>query len=250
MKIELNIPEKLSDIKLKDYQKFLDIADKNKDNEIFLRQKLLQIFCGMPLDTVDKIKRSDFMEITDSVLSVIQQQPELVHTFVLNDVEYGFIPNLDDMSLGEFVDADSALGETKLLVQLMSVFYRPLKGQKNGKGQYNIVAYNGVVNEELKDMPVDAALSSLVFFYLLSNELLTIIQSCLAKEKRENKTKTKVAKLTLEKVSEKSGVGTYQLKHSLEVTILGLKRLLDNQFMLPYFTLHTSKTNNNQKKTL
>tara|TARA_R110000772_G_scaffold31754_3_gene78081 strand:+ start:8293 stop:9003 length:711 start_codon:yes stop_codon:yes gene_type:complete len=235
MNVELNIPEKLSDIKLKDYQKFLDVAEKNKDNEIFLRQKILQIFCGLPLDKVDKIKRKDYLEISGHILEVLKEEPELVHTFNLKGITYGFIPDLDDMSLGEFVDGDSALGDTNKLVQLMSVLYRPVIGEINKKGQYNVKAYSGKINQDFTDMPVDAAISSLVFFYLLSNELLSIIQSCLQKLLKEN---NKKAQLMLESLSEKSGVGIYQLKHLLKETILDLKRLLDSHFIHPYFTFH------------
>ena len=48
MKIEINVPTSLSEITLRQYQKFLKIAEENPEGN-FLDAKMIEIFCGIPL---------------------------------------------------------------------------------------------------------------------------------------------------------------------------------------------------------
>ncbi len=48
MKIEVIIPNNLNEITLGQYQKFLSIAENNKEGE-FLNAKMIEIFCGISL---------------------------------------------------------------------------------------------------------------------------------------------------------------------------------------------------------
>jgi hypothetical protein len=57
----------------------------------------------------------------------------------MDGVEYGFIPNLDDMSFGEYVDLDTYLGDWQNIHRAMAVLYRPIR-EKRGE-RYNIVPY-------------------------------------------------------------------------------------------------------------
>ena len=56
---KLNIPKTLRGVKLKDWVKFIDIYEKNKDNESdeFLSKKMLEMFCGVELKTLHKITK-------------------------------------------------------------------------------------------------------------------------------------------------------------------------------------------------
>ena len=56
------IPETLRDIKLSQWQKYIEILEKNKDAELtgFLEKKLLGIFCEVELKDIDRIGLSVF----------------------------------------------------------------------------------------------------------------------------------------------------------------------------------------------
>ena len=41
----------------------------------------------------------------------------------MRGVEYGFIPNLDDMSFGEYVDLDTYIGDWQNIHRAMAVLY-------------------------------------------------------------------------------------------------------------------------------
>jgi len=168
MKIEINVPTSLSEVTLGQYQKFLKIAEDNPEGN-FLNAKMIEIFCGIPLSDSYKLKMSSVTAIIDILNELLSQTPKRVEQFTMNGVEYGFIPDLDEMSLGEYVDLDGNASDWNNMHVAMNVLYRRIKIRKSGK--YNIVDYNVENPEKMKDMPLDAAIGSLFFFYNLGMEL-------------------------------------------------------------------------------
>ena len=168
MKIEINVPTSLSEVTLGQYQKFLKIAEDNPEGN-FLNAKMIEIFCGIPLSDSYKLKMSSVTAIIDILNELLSQTPKRVEQFTMNGVEYGFIPDLDEMSLGEYVDLDGNASDWNNMHVAMNVLYRRIKIKKSGK--YNIVDYNVENPEKMKDMPLDAAIGSLFFFYNLGMEL-------------------------------------------------------------------------------
>ena len=106
MKIKVEIPTSLADIKLSQYKKYLNIQ-LNNDDERFLQAKMIEIFCDIPLKDVMQLKYNDTQEIQNILTKMFDEKPKLVQKFKVNGVEYGFHPNLDDLSLGEYIDLDT-----------------------------------------------------------------------------------------------------------------------------------------------
>ena len=103
MDIDIIVPEGLQDITLEQYQKFL--ALKSKD-DMFLTQKAVEIFCNVPLILVDKMPYNTVQRLAKRVFSYFEGNPSLVKRKRLKSVLYGFTPNLEDITLGEYVDLD------------------------------------------------------------------------------------------------------------------------------------------------
>ena len=179
MKGEIIVPDNLNEISLKQYQKFVKIQEKN-EGTFFLQQKMIEIFCGIKATDVLRIKYNDVERITSVLNLMFDSKPELVKSFKLNNVEYGFIPNLSDLSFGEYIDLDTYLGDWQNIHLAMNVLYRQIK-QKQGK-KYLIEDYNTELKENLIEMPMDAVLSSVFFFYRLGNDCATSILDYLDKE--------------------------------------------------------------------
>ena len=102
MNIKLNVPNKLSEIALSDYVKYLkilEVNEKDENSDIFVQQKVLEIFCGVPYNDSLEFKMSDVTNIVNIINKTLSEQPSLVKSFKLGDIEFGFIPKLDDMSL-------------------------------------------------------------------------------------------------------------------------------------------------------
>ena len=213
MKIEINVPTTLNEITLGQYQKFLKIAENNPDGN-FLNAKMIEIFCGISLSDSYKLKMSSVTAITEILSELLESKPKHQEKFTINDIEYGFIPDLNDMSLGEYIDLDNNASNWEQMHVAMNVLYRPIKESRVGK--YNIVDYNISTSENLKDMPLGAAIGSLFFFYNLGMELSrhTILYS-----NNQQEMEAIQEQLTLEQ----NGVGINQFMHSLTEILQSLK---------------------------
>jgi len=170
MKITVNIPEKLSDITLEQYQRFLKVAEAEDVDDVFLMQKMVQIFCGVKLTDVFYFKIQDVRNIINEINKVLLEEPKFQQRFSFEGTEYGFIPNLDDISFGEYIDLDENMIAWDSMHKAMSVLYRPIEMEKGER--YTIKNYDGIDNEDtMKRTPVDIALGASVFFYNLRREL-------------------------------------------------------------------------------
>jgi hypothetical protein len=212
MKIEVIIPSELSEITLDQYQRYLKITEKETD-EGFLRSKMLEIFCNIKLTDTLKMKLGDVNAITEILNEMFDSKPKLVQRFKMKGVEYGFIPNLDDISLGEYIDLDSFLGDWDNMHRAMAVLYRPIK-QKYGE-RYNIDEYQVGDGEVMKDMPMDAVISSVLFFYHLGIDLSQAMMNYL-----EDSQETRLVQYLS---SDKSGAGINQFTHSLKEILQDLR---------------------------
>jgi len=171
MKLQITIPTSLDEITLEQYQKFLSIAKDNPDGE-FLQHKMVEIFCGIDLKNAAKISFKDVNEITTNLSNLFNQKYDLKRTFKLGNTEFGFITNLDEITLGEYTDLDKYISDWDMMHNAMAVLYRPIT--KKLKDKYQIEEYNGSYTycDAMKFMPLDVALGAVVFFYNLGNELL------------------------------------------------------------------------------
>jgi hypothetical protein len=184
MKLTLTVPNQLSEITLMDYNKYLKVIDANEGDdysEVFMHQKILEIFCKVPLIEAVEYKLSDVRKIVNIITTTLNKQPELVRTFKIGDTEFGFIPKLDDMTFGEYVDLDSNLGDWDNMYKVMAVLYRPIKHKSGDK--YLIDDYKGdLYYDAMIHTPMDAVISSMVFFYNLGKELSVAMTNYLEEE--------------------------------------------------------------------
>ena len=64
MKVDLLLPTSLSEIPLSRYQDFIAMKEKSNDEE-FIAQKMIQIFCNIKLGEVAQIRLKDLNELID-----------------------------------------------------------------------------------------------------------------------------------------------------------------------------------------
>ena len=179
MKANINVPTELNEITLKQYQKFLKVQD-SKQNNTFLQTKMIEIFCNVKMQDALNIKLSDADRISSLISKMFEQKPDLVKSFWLNNVEYGFVPDLDEITLGEYIDLDTYMGEWENIQIAMNVLYRPIK-QKLGQ-KYLIEEYDPDTKDKLINMPMDAVFGSIIFFYRLGIELSKTMMNYLENE--------------------------------------------------------------------
>ena len=203
MKVKIQVPTSLSEITLEQYQKFNKINTEENQNTNFILHKTVEIFCGLDLKDIAKIKVHSVKSVIKDIDNVFSEKPDLIPTFKLKGKEYGFIPKLDDISLGEYIDLDDSLTDWETMHKAMCVLYRPITMRKGDK--YLIEEYDGTDDaESMKQMRLDVVMGSIVFFYNLNNELLQTILNYLNREVPNQMNTLQLQTL------EKSGVGINQ----------------------------------------
>jgi len=185
MKLSINVPTDLNELTLDQYQKFLKIQKDNGDGT-FVAQKMIEIFCGIDLKDTFKIKITDMNEIIRILNDLLEIKPKLINRFEMNNTAYGFIPVLEDISLGEYVDIENYMQSWDDMHKAMSVLYRPIKEAHRDK--YNIIDYEAKESDVMKDMPLDVCFSAVVFFYNLGIELSSNMMDYLTEEQLNNLT--------------------------------------------------------------
>ncbi len=136
----------------------------------------------------------------------------------------GFIPKLDDMSLGEYVDIEHTISDWQEIHKAMGVLYRPVNFKQ--KDKYTIAPYkpSDEVRELMREMPMDVVMGAMVFFYNLGIELSRASLSYLEKQiKKMPRTSQLVQAL------EKNGDGINQFMDSLKETSQNLMKLPRSQ---------------------
>jgi len=208
MKVELIVPNNLNEVTLGQYQEYIKLKDLS---ETELSLKMIEIFCNLKPEQVRYLKATDVRTVVTIISEMFDSKPSLVNTFKIDGIEYGFIPNLDEMSFGEYIDLDTFIGDWDNIEKAMGVLYRPVEMRKGNR--YHIKEYEAGETEHLKAMPLDAVLGSILFFYRLGNDLCKIMMNSLEGKEMED--------LQAHLNSEANGVGT-------QAFMLSLNQILDD----------------------
>jgi hypothetical protein len=182
MKATIIVPTHLSEITLKQYQRFLKIQEINDDN-YFIQCKMIEIFCNISHKDVLTIKMSDAEMITKKLSDLLSQKPKLVDSFYIGSLEFGFHPDIEDMTLGEYIDLDTYIGDWQNIETAMNVLYRPIKERK--KNKYSIKGYTPEDKDIMIHMPLDAVIGSVFFLLNLGIDLSIAMSHYLQEETKK-----------------------------------------------------------------
>jgi len=221
MKTEIVIPTSLSEIPLKSYQEFMRVVEKSNDEE-FIGQKTIEIFCGLKMKDVVKVKWNDVKSLTLHLNEIFKAKPKFQATFKIQDTEFGFIPNLEDMTFGEYIDLESNISNVETFHKAMAVMYRPIT--KKVKERYEIFEYTGTdeFSELMKYAPLNVVMGATVFFSSLGNDL---VQHTLTYLENQMKTNKKLMTSAKERNLIKDGDGIIQSMQLLKATLQNLMKL-------------------------
>jgi hypothetical protein len=195
MELKVIVPTSLSEITLDQYQRFVRLDG----DEEFLSHKMLEIFCGVPLAQLPNVKFKSLAGVVNRLNGMFSDKPSLKQKFTIGDQTFGFIPNLEDITFGEYVDLDNYMSDTADFHKTMAVLYRPVTNVI-GK-RYEIEPYESALKycDIMKQAPMDVVLGATLFFYRLGNDLLNAMTRSLENPKTST---------PLSRSSEGSGDGT------------------------------------------
>jgi len=229
-KFVLSVPSNMEDITLQQYQKYLKITkdlekgDKDGNAEEFLGIKMLEIFCEASYEDIRRLPAAVYEYAVNQIVQCLGEATPLQKKFVMRGdddvrIEFGMIPNLDNMTSGEYIDLDSLIVDFDSMHKAMAVLYRPII--KSKKDMYDIEPHSTYEKYEeiMKYAPLNIALGALVFFYRLGIKLSKhILNSSLEDLTQEERMQVE------RNLLDKSGVGINQFTQSLEVTYSNLMR--------------------------
>lgn len=221
MDLKIIVPDSLAEVTLGQYQDYLEATqgmDEEEDAHV-MNKKLIEAFCGIEYELVDYIPIKQVETVLETLRMGFEKDYELSTRFKLMDVDMGFIPKLDDMSLGEYIDCENYIGEWQDMHKAMAVLYRPVNFKS--KDKYTIAPYKP--SEELQDMmkgmPLSVVMGAMVFFYRLGMELSVATQNYIQRSLKKDITSQ--VKMALEQ----SGDGINQYMHSLKEMYADLTKL-------------------------
>jgi hypothetical protein len=218
------IPTDLKEITLSQYKRYQKVVADNADDETYICIQMVAIFCNIEVSDVMKLPAIEFADIVKTISQTLDQSPALTRTFKMNGVNYGFIPNMERISLGEHATIDTCMGKDELTELMLSVMYRPIK-RKAGEF-YEIEEFTGDESLALNfnDTPMHIVRGAMVFFWSLFSELLqTTLCSIPKMAARE--------KLNLEEVLPNAGDGINPLSQLAENLKLEFQTLEKNLFL-------------------
>jgi hypothetical protein len=195
MKKVINVPASLSLMPLRDYQALIKIITDNKDDETLMQKLIVQHYTRYSFDEVNLMKAEDFNTIVTNVINCLNEKPGHTMVFQHKGKGFGFIPKLDDISTGEYIDLDSYLNDVQSWHYAMAVLYRPVtKVKKYGWFQKKTMAYaieeyetSTKYSDVMQDMPASIAVGASLFFWTLNKQLLTASLTCIQKELKKVK---------------------------------------------------------------
>ena len=176
--VNIQLPEDISDITLEQSQRYLAIAERDNLSDIDKTKRVVKLFTGLKTKEVDAMSITTYEYVVGEILAALNTKAEFTQIFTLGGIEFGFIPNLDEMTAGEYIDLTSAGVSSETMHKLMAILFRPII-KNDGFGNYEIESYTASSehNELMKQAPMNIVNGMLVFFCLLSNEL----EACITK---------------------------------------------------------------------
>ena len=167
----IHIPESIADIKLSQYIEIQKLLERDLEDNAFT-ERLIILLSGISKRDVKKIDVKDYAMIGEAINVALNTDSEFQPRFTMKGVEYGMIPNLDEMSQGEYIDLTTPAEEGSNLSTIMAVLFRPIV-KSDSFGNYSIEPYDASLDriKAMDDVPMNIVNGAMVFFWSLAREL-------------------------------------------------------------------------------
>ena len=192
-----------NDVTLDKWVKLINKKNETKSEEAI---NTISVLSDIPKKLVKELGINDIANILQRIAKMQEETiSKLKKIIKVNDIEYGFHPNLEEITLGEYADIETYLknGIENNLPKLMAVLYRPII--EKDEDSYSIEAY-GVSDlrmraKKFEKMKAEDVNNALVFFWTLGKELSMILLPYLMERSQEILNKVQMTN------SQTSGVG-------------------------------------------
>lgn len=184
------LPTSWSEVSLEQYSKLMIALENDSSNEIEAVIKTLEALVGIDVSTLSKVPlkylKTAYSEL--STLTATMPSTELKRIIDVDGTAYGFIPDFDALTFGEFCDLDNYLQDSwNNLDKIMAILYRGITKREGDK--YQIEPYSLDDIKERRELfknklSIDTIYGSLVFFYTIGSKHITTMLSSLEEENK------------------------------------------------------------------
>ena len=163
---EFKLISSWKDVTLEKWLKLIDFHNGTKSEEA---EETIAALSNIPKDLIKQLELKDVAVIMSRVAELqADQDSSLKRIIEIDGKRYGFHPNLDEITLGEYADLETMIKNDieKNMPEVMAILFRPIVEETN-KGVYTIEAYDGNITiraEQMKKMSAQEVQSALVFF--------------------------------------------------------------------------------------
>jgi hypothetical protein len=191
---EFKLISSWSDVTLETWLKLIEFETGSKTQEA---EGTIAALSDMSKQLINQLSLKDVAVIMEKIAEFqAGQDSSLKKIIEIEGVEYGFHPNLDDITLGEYADLETFIknGIEQHLPEVMAVLYRKVT-EKTDSGVYTIEKYGGDLTiraEQMKKMSAEQVQSALRFFFAFVSVLSVTLESYLTKKLKETKTQSSV----------------------------------------------------------
>jgi len=173
---EFNIIDNWGDVDLKSWGKLIDEKNPSPTKQAI---NTITALSDIPAKYVKALSMKHISTILEKVADIqASEETVLSDVITLGGKHYGFHPNLDELTIGEYADIESFIeqGFENNMPEIMAVLYRPIIDREGKK--YTIEAYDGKIEErvkEIKKMKAKDVQGALVFFWNFASVLSGIL---------------------------------------------------------------------------
>ena len=140
---EFKLISSWEDVTLENWTKLVNFKTESKSAEAL---ETISTLSNIPKDLINQLAIHDVAVILNKIAELQQEQNSNLKKIIeIEGKEYGFHPDLDSITLGEYADIETFIknGLEKHLPDIMAVLYRPIK-DKGENGVYTIEGYDGI----------------------------------------------------------------------------------------------------------
>ena len=182
--LTINVPKDWSAVTLEQFLNLKRDMETYKDEPEALVACLFHHLCRFPVEYLQQLDIDTYIAIKKDIYDFFNKVELPLKRFItIDDVEYGFEPNLSQMAYGAYVDISKyeSLEMNESWAEIMSILYRPVV-KKQG-ALYDIKTYDGVIDgDKFLSVGMDAHWGAIFFFKGLLADLQNSIQKSLKVE--------------------------------------------------------------------
>ena len=186
---EFKLPTSWDEVSVAQYSKLMLAIEKEGTTEIELMIKSLEALVGIDGGILSRVPIKMLREAYKQLGELTSNMPsnELSRVVEIDGIEYGIIPDFNEITLGEFVDLDNYLQDNyNNLNKIFAVLYRPVI-ERDGNN-YNIEPYSLKNISDRRELfnnrlSIDTVYGALVFFCSIGSKHIESTLYSLEEEK-------------------------------------------------------------------